>query len=304
MNRRDFIQLYTIGTAGTIFSSPHISFSQEQKKMTAHDIHNYLRSLIEVREPSVDRIIVGNPDTEVKKIGTAWMPYWSTLKAAKAQGVNILVVHEPTFYTHWDLDADKWDYYAAPSPAKENYFVQRDKKRAWIEENHMVVIRCHDVLDKMPEWGIPFAFGQALGFKNEDIIRSKTYYNIYGIDEKPAIEVAGFIADNLKKLNQPGIAFYGDANYRVNSIGVGTGTISDPLNYAELDADLYIAIDDSIHTWTQTTYAEDTGRPLVVVSHGTSEEPGVKALSKHLQYAFNNYEVVHFDQGCGYKWIV
>lgn len=305
MNRKNFIQLAAFGTTNALFNKNPISLSKSRKKLIAKDVQDYLRSLIEVEEPSVDRIIIGDPNTEVTKIGTAWTPYWKTLKEANARGVNTLVVHEPTFYTHWDLDRKDLgaDYYSSPSPAREEYFEQRDKKKAWIEDHNMVIIRCHDVLDKIPDWGIPYSFGKALGFKNEDIIRSKKFYNVYGIEKKPAIEVARYIASHVKKLSQPGVAFYGDANYMVSSVGLGTGAISNPMNYAELEADLHIAIDDSIRTWTQTPYAEDTGRPLVVLNHGTSEEPGAKALGRHLRDTFQDYEVIHFEQGCTYKWI-
>ncbi len=303
MKRRNFIRLTGTGTMGAVFLNSAFSKAENKKNITARDLNTYLRSLIEVNEPSVDRIIIGDPDTVVKKIGTAWMPYWDILKNAQSAGINVMVVHEPTFYTHWDLNEDKWDYYDAPSPAKENYFELRDKKKAWIEEQNMVIIRCHDVLDKIPEWGIPYAFGQALGFSNKDIVRSKPFYNIYKIKTIPAIEVARHLADKLKQLGQPGIAFYGNEKYPVSSIGLGTGCISNPLNYAELNPDLYIAIDDSINTWTQTTYAEDSGKPLIVVNHGTSEEAGVRALNNHLKETFKNYEVIHFNKGCTYKWI-
>jgi hypothetical protein len=43
-----------------------------------------------------------------------------------------------------------------------------------------------------------------------------------------------------------------------------------------LKPDIFLAIDDSINTWTQTTYAKDTGWPLVVMNHGTCEEFGMK----------------------------
>lgn len=305
MDRKNFIQLAAVGFTNTLFSKNSILFTNSRKRLIAQDVQDYLRSLLEVDEPSVDRIVIGDPKTEVSKIGTAWMPYWETLKKAYEQGVNTLVVHEPTFYTHWDLDRTdlKFDFYSAPTPAKEQYIEQRDKKKAWIEDHKMVIIRCHDVLDRIPNWGIPFSFGQVLGLKNDEIIRSKKYYNVYSIEKKPAIEVARNIANQLKRFNQPGVAFYGDPNYEVSSIGLGTGAISNPLDYAELDADLHIAIDDSIRTWTQTTYAEDTGRPLVVINHGTSEEPGMVALNSHLKVSFQDYEVIHFDQGCTYRWV-
>jgi len=270
---------------------------------TAGDLNAYLRSLIEVNEPSVDKVIVGDPDTSITKIGTAWMPYWQTLKEARAKGVNTMVVHEPTFYTHRDLEATEGDYLNAPSPAKKLYLEQVAAKQAWIEENEMVVIRCHDVLDKIGDYGIPFAFGRALGFSDSDLVRSKTYYNVYRIETTPAIEVARRIASILKDVGQPGVAFYGNENHPVNTVGLGTGCISDPMQFMDLDMDLSIAIDDSINTWTQTTFAEDTGRPLVVVNHGTTEEFGMKELSVQLNKALDQFETLHFKQGCSYKWI-
>ncbi len=303
MNRRKFIEISGTGIAFSLASAPFISCSEVSGSMTAAGLNDYLRSIVEVEEPSVDRVIIGKPDTRITKIGTAWTPYWDTLKKAWEAGVNVMVVHEPTFFTHWDLDAEKWDYLDAPDPARKNYIQLRDEKKKWIEDNGMVIIRCHDVLDKISEWGIPYALGEGLGFTNDDIIRSKTYYNVYKIPATPAIEVARRIARQLGRVDQPGVAFYGDENYPVESIGLGTGCISDPLNYSELDPDLFISIDDTIRTWIQTTYAMDSGQPLVVINHGTSEEFGVRALSDHLQEHIRDHEVIHFNQGCSYQWV-
>lgn len=272
-------------------------------KMTAGELNAYLRSLVEVDEPSVDKIITGDPGTVISKIGTAWMPYWTTLKEAKAKGVNTLVVHEPTFYTHRDLEETRWDYLAAPAPAKEAYMEQVAAKNQWILENGMVVIRCHDVLDKLSGYGIPFAFGRALGFQDSDIVRSRTYYNVYRVEPRPAIEVARMIASRLSGAGQPGVAFYGNEAYPVKTVGLGTGCICDPIQFMDLEMDLAIAIDDSVSTWIQTTFARDTGRPLVVVNHGTSEEAGMKELSNHLGHVLGDLEVLHFQQGCTYSWV-
>jgi putative NIF3 family GTP cyclohydrolase 1 type 2 len=303
MNRRKFLKVTGVGTTSTALASNAFGFTAPPASMTASDLNSYLRSLIDVDEPSVDRVVIGDPETPVQKIGTAWMPYWDTLKKAKDQGVNVMVVHEPTFYTHWDLDADQWDYIDAPDPARANYFAARGDKKKWIEDNKMVIIRCHDVLDKIPGWGIPYALGKALGFKNEDIIRSKTYYNVYKTAPTPAIDVARSIAQKLQKVGQHGVAFYGDKSFPVASIGLGTGCICDPLDYAELAPDLCIGIDDTIRTWIQTTYARDTGKPLIVINHGTSEEFGMRSLNEHLAATFQKYDVVHFDQGCSYELI-
>lgn len=303
MKRKEFISLAAPAAIGlsvfpdALFAKGHTGI------VSARDLNAYLRSLIDVDEPSVDKIITGDPDTKINKIGTAWMPYWKTLKVARAEGVNVMVVHEPTFYTHRDLEETRGDYLNAPAHAKELYQELVAAKKQWIEENEMVVIRCHDVLDKIGEYGIPFAFGRALGFEDSDLIKSRTYYNVYGIETQPAIEVARHIASILKSVGQPGVAFYGDENYPVKTVGLGTGCICDPMQFSDLNMDLAIAIDDSVNTWTQTTFAEDTGRPLVVVNHGTTEEFGMKELSDQLNRSLSPFETIHFNQGCSYRWI-
>ena len=303
MRRRTFLGLTSSAVTGFGLFPDTLVAGKPAGISTAADLNRYLRSLIEVDEPSVDKVIVGDPDTRVRKIGTAWMPYWRTLKEASARGVNTMVVHEPTFYTHRDLEENQWDYHSAPSPGREIYLEQVAVKRKWIEDNRMVVIRCHDVLDKIGGYGIPFAFGRALGFADSDIVRSRTYYNVYAIETRRAIDVARHIAGKLSGAGQPGVAFYGDADYPVKTVGLGTGCICDPINYRDLDMDLAIAIDDTVNTWKQTTFAEDTGRPLLVVNHGTSEEFGMRELSGHLQRVVDDYETIHFNQGCSYRWV-
>lgn len=299
MRRRDFIK--TTGLASMSLSS--FPMNMEVEIITAGELQKYLRSLYSVREPSVDRIIIGDPDTKIKKAGTAWTPYFKTLKNAVSQGINVLVVHEPTFYTHWDLDKKNQDFYNSPSPAKEQYLGALETKKRYIESNGLVIIRSHDVPDIIKNFGIPFSLGQKLGLKNEDILRSKDFYNVYRIEKNTAANVAKIIAGKLKDFNQPGVAFYGDPNRPVSTVGLGTGCICDPQQYAELNPDLCIAIDDTIRTWIQTTYAEDTGNPLVVINHGTSEEMGMRLLNDFLRKSFPSFEFIHFGQGCSYNWI-
>lgn len=111
------------------------------------------------------------------------------------------------------------------------------------------------------------------------------------------------ISSSLIVLNQPGVAFYGDPERTVSSVGLGTGCICDPMQYQELEPGLTIAIDDTVRTWTQTSYAEDTGDPLVVINHGTSEEMGMRILNQHLSQNIPGIDFIHLDQGCTYRWV-
>ncbi len=312
MERRRFIKLAGLASAGAVIpgtAANPLTRRQDKPPLTGagklkvKDVAAHLRSLVAVTEPSVDRIIIGDPETEVASIGTAWLPYWETCRQAVRDGVNTLVVHEPTFYTHWDLDEKDGGFGGTPAAGQEVVRKAVAAKKEWILENKLVIIRCHDVLDKVEGFGIPHALGRLLGFTKGDILRSKPYYNVYRIETKPAVEVARSIARKLAAVRQPGVAFYGDPDRLVGSVGVGTGCYSDPLEFMDMAPDLFIAIDDVVRTWTQTVLARDTGHPLVVINHGASEEAGVRMLAEQLEKKYPERKVIHYAQGCGYRWV-
>lgn len=307
MDRKDFIKLAALAggmyaTSGIIEGS-EISASFSGTDITAADVQKFLISMVKLEPETVDKFIIGDPGTKVKKIGTCWMPYWETCKKAVESGVNLLVVHEPTFYTHRDLEEDKEDYFKAPEFAKKQYLDLVAEKKKWILENGLVIIRNHDTMDALKDRGIPFALGQFLGYSNDDIIASRTFYNVYKIDKQPAAQAAASIAGKLKEIGQPGVAFYGDPDRLVSSVGVGTGCISSPMWFADLEPDVYISIDDVVNTWIQTAFATDSGRPLIVINHGTSEEMGMRMLNRIIKERFPDIETIHFNEGCTYKWI-
>ena len=313
MERRRFIELaglvsagaFMSAEAGTKLAGPGAATRPAAAgPLRAKDVAAYLRSLEEVTEPSVDRIVIGDPETEIAHIGTCWLPYWETCRQAVRDGVNLLLVHEPTFYTHWDLDEKSPDLFGASQAGKEAYGKAVRIKKDWILANKLVVIRCHDVLDKIGGFGIPHAFGRLLGFGSGDIIRSKPFYNVYRTAPQPAVEVARAIASKMTQVGQPGVAFYGDKARTVDSVGVGTGCFSDPIEFMDLAPALFIAIDDVVRTWTQTVYARDSGHPLVVVNHGATEEAGVRGLSEFLKNRYPERKVIHYAQGCGYDWVI
>jgi putative NIF3 family GTP cyclohydrolase 1 type 2 len=272
-------------------------------EITASDLQKFLVSLTKLRPKTVDRIIIGDPDTKVKKIGTCWMPYMETCKKAVDSGVNVLVTHEPTFYTHWDLDEKESDYFSSSEFTKQLYLKQVENKKKWIHDNGLVIIRNHDTMDALKDVGIPFAFGKFLGYENSEIIASRTYYNVYKVKKQQASAFASDLARKLSEIGQPGVAFYGDPDRPVSSVGIGTGCICDPMEFADLKPDVFVAIDDVVRTWTQTSFSTDTGQPLIVINHGTTEEMGMRMLNQLIKHKFPNIETAHFNEGCTYRWI-
>src|SRR5687767_10602114 len=145
--------------------------------MTAHELNQWLRSLHSVPEPSVDRIVVGDPTTVVRGIAVVWMPTWVALRDAAAHGANVVVAHEPTFFTHHDLDGFGADFADVPPKARASLEATREAKQGWITEHGMVVIRCHDVLDAMPG-GVVDCLAKGLGFSKADYVTSWNRYRV------------------------------------------------------------------------------------------------------------------------------
>lgn len=290
-------------TASGASMSASSSSDMADSMFTAQDLQNWLRSLHPVPEPSVDHVIVGDPATPVRGIGVAWTPTWDALREAHARGCNVFVTHEPTFFTHLELQDVSATNPDLSEAALRVMGETRDAKRRWIEERGMVVIRCHDVLDQMPG-GIVDALAEKLGFKSEDVVEMLPYYQIVRVDPPmPAAELGQRLADAFGTLGQPGVAFYGDPERVVHRLGLGTGYASDLWKFVEMGAEMCVTIDDRIKTWTETEWADDSGFPMIVIHHGTSEEPGVRRLHKLLAEKFPNVPVELIRQGFRARWI-
>lgn len=258
--------------------------------MKAIEINAHLNGLFgELKEETVDRVIYGDPGAEVKGIAVAWMPYRETLERAVTLGANVLVVHEPTFYDHWDLDG------------KMTNLPEVEGKKRFIEEQGLTVIRCHDVWDALPDIGIPFAWGNFLGLG--DPAGGERYYNVYRVEPQPAGQFTKYLAGKTSSLGQPTVGFYGDPQREIRTVGLGTGCISNPFKIYELGADLAISVDDVVRAWVAGEWCRDTGNPLIVVNHCVSEEPGMVTLAAHLAETFPEIEVTHIPQQCTFRSI-
>ncbi|MHB0877762.1 MAG: Nif3-like dinuclear metal center hexameric protein [Anaerolineae bacterium] len=256
--------------------------------MRAAEVNRYLNGLIApLPADTVDRVIYGDPDREVLGMAVAWMPYRDTIVEAKARGANLLVVHEPTFYDHWDGS----NRLAASAEA--------EAKRRLIAEHGITIIRCHDVWDAISDVGIPYAWGDFLGLGRP--CRAETYYNVYSVPPQTALAFAERVAAATGSLGQDRVGFYGDADAIVTRVGVGTGCISSPWRLYELGADLAISVDDAVQAWVAGEWCHDSGRPLIVVNHNVAEEAGMATLAQHLAAAFPAIPVTHIRQGCSYR---
>lgn len=274
-----------------------------QQSITAGELCRWLRSLHQVPEPSVDRVIAGDPATPVRGVAVMWMPTWAALREAEAKGCNVVVAHEPTFFSHHDLDGFEQANGQNSPAALEAMIPTRDAKLRWIQEHGMVVIRCHDVLDLMPG-GVADALARELGFEDDDVLVREPYYRVVKVEPAMrAAELAQRLADGFARLGQPGVAFHGDPERLIRRLGLGTGYACEPWHFVKLGAEMCVTIDDRIKTWVESEWSDDSGYPMVVIHHGTSEEWGVRRLQEIIAQAHPALPVHLLPQGFRTRWV-
>jgi putative NIF3 family GTP cyclohydrolase 1 type 2 len=241
-------------------------------------------------DDTVDGVIVGSLDAEVSRAAVAWIPDSVSLRRAVEMGCELFITHEPTLYSHGgELEhAGEW-------PGAE-------EKRRYIEHSGLTVLRCHDTWDRMPEVGIPWAWAGFLEL-GEEPVESRPFLNVYRVDQTTLEELAQRVADRTTLLGEPRVQVAGDPALEVNRLGVGTGCFCDPRAYREMGADAGLVCDDGTAYWREIQWAVDHGFGIIRVNHGTSEEPGVRAMCEHFAEQFPGVTFRHLSQGCRFRLV-
>lgn len=219
------------------------------------------------REPTVDTIKAGNPDTPVKGIATTVMATFDVLQRAAAQGKNFVITHEPTFYNHEDKTQDF-----------ENDPVYRAKQE-WIARHDMVVFRFHDNWHAHRPDLMLTGLAEAMGFRH-----AGSNPRLYEIAPTPLSKLAGDIQSRLKVRN---MRVVGKRDAVVSRIVVnpGYGSLMGPVR-GLAQADLFIA--GELREWEGVEYVFDAvaagqNKSLILLGHAISEDPGMDDCAKWLK---------------------
>jgi len=241
-------------------------------------------------EQTVDRVIVGSPDADVKNAAVAWIASRDALQKAERLGCQLLITHEPTFYSHTkELDhLGEW-----PGAAE---------KKEFIEKSGLAVLRCHDTWDNMPEVGIPWSWAAFLNIKGKPSA-TRPYLNVWPVGKRTLGELAQRVAERTAGIGEPAVQVVGDLAMPVTHLGVGTGCACWPIAYREMGAQAGILCDDGSSYWRDIQWAADNGFGVIRVNHGTSEEPGVAAMAKHFSEKFAEVRFHHIPQGARFRLV-
>jgi putative NIF3 family GTP cyclohydrolase 1 type 2 len=268
--------------------------------MRARDIDRHMRQVGTWVDWSqtVDTFKAGDPEAEVRGIAVAWQSQWPALREAQRTGCNLFITHEPTFYVHRDDD---------PGGFADEHL---EAKRAWLSETGMVVYRCHDVWDVVPEHGIRDSWARGLGLDGPLLAEdARRYYGLYAVEKQTVHDLAQRLAGRVRGLGQQHVQVVGDPERLVRHLAIGTGAACRVPAMAALRTpageapDALLVTDDGMRFWADGSWAIDRDLPLLVVNHATAEEWGMQSLARYLEQHFPGTPVRHLAQGCLYETI-
>ena len=239
-------------------------------------------------EKTVDKIIVGNPEKEIRTVLVTWISSLAAVRTAIDRGFNMLMTHEPTFYDHLDINRERTE-------------TGKEKLRL-IEESGLVIVRNHDVWDRFPEVGIPWAWAQFLGFDGKPVAKGLAdYMHRYDIEPIALGDLARKIAARTASLGEPFVQVVGDPGRKFSRISVGTGCACNSEAARSIGCDASIVCDDGSIYWANLQWAADTGHGVIRVNHGTSEEPGMVTLTQYINDSLPGVRAEHLPHGSCFR---
>jgi len=234
---------------------------------------------------SVDKLLCGDASNSINGIAVAFMASQHAVESAIALSANLLIAHESPYYSH-----------AAPAAALEGDAVYSAKLHI-IEESGLAIFRYHDYWHRYSSDGIMMGLLEALEWQS-NVIEYRPAAAIVGLPAMTAEEVALYLKN---KLGIPYIRLAGDVAATCRRAGVLVGYRGGGASAIALLQETDVVIAGEGPEWETPEYARDAaqqgrGKPLIMLGHAESEEPGMRFLAKRLAEQFPAVPV-HFIPG-------
>lgn len=245
----------------------------QDKRPTAREIIAAIQDHVGVpwQTDTVDTFKAGNPDTPVTGIAVTMMATLAVLQRASAQGLNLVITHEPTFYNHLD----------SPEGMDQSDPVWAEK-RAFIEKHGIVIWRFHDHWHRRKPDGIEAGMIHALGWENYQSAENPYLFTL------PETNLHKLAADVAKRLDSPVLRVVGNPEIKVTKIALSPGAAGFARETYALELDnVEVLLVGETREWETVEYAADAvtegkKKALIVIGHIPSEQAGMEECSRWL----------------------
>ena len=223
----------------------------------------------------IDSFKDGDPNTPVTGVAVTMMATMDVLQRAADAGLNFVITHEPTFYSHEDR----------LTLLEQQHDTVTAAKRAFIREHHLVIWRLHDHWHFPQRSPDPVVTGV---FRALDWLR---YQSTPGANPIviPGTTVGGLASEMKGRLGAHTIRVVGDSALRVTKVGLLPGSAGFEMQRTFLlRDDVEVLVIGEAREWETVPYAADAisegkRKALIVLGHISSEQAGSEELVRWLQ---------------------
>lgn len=230
-----------------------------------------------------DRLLVGDRKQAVKRIGVCWVATRQAIAAAIEQEIDFIITHENPFY-QCSTQMNSAAYEAA------------QVKRQLLQEHGISVYRCHDVWDRIGEYGVVDQWAKRLGYPLDDY-DPLSYYRIMHCKPQSLSHLAQHVSNVLEEDGAGGVYLFGNSHRTVQRIVSGTGAITDLYEMLKYEPDAVIVSDDGVRSFDAAQYVLDHDLGMVVVNHAACERAGLKAMVPWLNKRIHDAAALYVDDG-------
>ena len=267
------IAVMTVMLTATALVAPP-AMDGQSPSLTARQVLERIKANIGVpwMDQTVDTFKDGDPDTRVTSIAVTMMATLDVLQRAAAQGSNLVITHEPTFFGHLDELA----------PLETAHDSVTAVKRAFIREHHMVVLRMHDHWHTRHPDGVQTGITRALGWQRFQRPEDEHLYTL------PATTLGQLAADIRDRLGAPTLRVLGDPKRRVSNVAMAPGFAGFSRHLVGLRRDdVQVLVIGEAHEWETVEYVADAvtagmDKALIVIGHIPSEQAGMEDFAQWL----------------------
>jgi putative NIF3 family GTP cyclohydrolase 1 type 2 len=247
---------------------------------TVNSVINKIKSEVncEWSKETVDNVKAGDPSINVTGIATTFMATMDVLKKAHARGLNFVITHEPTFYSHTD-----------DLSTHENSLIQQEKLK-FIQDNGIVVFRFNDHIHRHN----PDMITEGVVDKFDWQTYRNGASNTFTIPEMSLEDIVKHIE---MKFSAKTVRVVGDPEEKFTKVGIQLGASGSNSHFKIMeDPNVDLLILGESNEWETVPYVLDAvelgyKKGLIVMGHADSEEAGMYYFANWLRGFYPNIPI-------------
>jgi len=272
LTRRGFLAA-SAGLAATGLKAARIVPQRQSQTLTAGEVIDRIKSHVGIpwRSQTVDNLIAGSAGTPVRGIATVIMATLDAVKRAGAAGLNMVVTHESTFFSHQDQ---------IEPVSRDPVYLQ---KLDFLNRQGMAVFHFHDHWHGRQPDGIAVGMNRALGWEKYADPQNPKFFTL------PETTLRGLAEEMAARLNIRTMRVVGSPEMRVSRVIASWGFASQMPGIPLLGRpDVDVLVLGETHEWELVEYCQDSiasgaKKGLILLGHMSSEQAGMAYCAEWLR---------------------